>query len=59
VPGRGITVLFACSPAGDRQRRPRGSGHVSRRAIDVLLGGYLAGTAIERRIPATIRDSST
>ena len=57
VAGRGVTILSACSHAGvvnaclDAKAAFPGSG------VDVVLGGYhLAGSGMEDRIEATVRD---
>ena len=57
VRGRGVTVLSACSHAGIVNAALAAQAAFPGEPIDVLLGGYhLAGTAMEQRIPATMRD---
>jgi 7,8-dihydropterin-6-yl-methyl-4-(beta-D-ribofuranosyl)aminobenzene 5'-phosphate synthase len=57
VRGRGTTVLTACSHAGVVNVGLEARRLVADQPIDVLLGGYhLAGTTVEDRIEATVRD---
>ena len=60
VRGRGTTVLSACSHAGIVNVGLEARRLVPDQPIDVLLGGYhLAGTTVEDRIDATMRDLTT
>ena len=57
VRGRGTTVLSACSHAGIVNVSLEALRLVPREPVDLLLGGYhLAGSAVEDRIGATVRD---
>ena len=57
VRGRGTTVLTACSHAGVVNVGLEARRLTPDQPIDLLLGGYhLAGTAVEDRIAATVRD---
>jgi 7,8-dihydropterin-6-yl-methyl-4-(beta-D-ribofuranosyl)aminobenzene 5'-phosphate synthase len=57
VPGRGVTVLSACSHAGVVNACLEAKRHFPNTPIDVVLGGYhLAGKAMEARIEPTVRD---
>jgi 7,8-dihydropterin-6-yl-methyl-4-(beta-D-ribofuranosyl)aminobenzene 5'-phosphate synthase len=57
VRGRGTTVLSACSHAGVVNVGLEARGLVPDRTVDLLVGGYhLAGSAMEDRIEATVRD---
>jgi 7,8-dihydropterin-6-yl-methyl-4-(beta-D-ribofuranosyl)aminobenzene 5'-phosphate synthase len=57
VPGRGVTVLSACSHAGIVNACLAARTHFPNSAIDVVLGGYhLSGKAMEARIEPTIHD---
>ena len=57
VRGRGTTVLTACSHAGVVNVGLEARRLVPDQPVDLLLGGYhLAGTAVEDRIDATVRD---
>jgi 7,8-dihydropterin-6-yl-methyl-4-(beta-D-ribofuranosyl)aminobenzene 5'-phosphate synthase len=57
VRGRGTTVLTACSHAGVVNVGLEARRLIPDQPVDVLLGGYhLAGTAVEDRIDATVRD---
>ncbi|MEE8396351.1 MAG: MBL fold metallo-hydrolase [bacterium] len=57
VKGRGTTILSACSHAGVVNVCRAAQTAFDRAAIDTVLGGYhLAGAAMEKRIPETIRD---
>jgi len=57
VRGRGTTVLTACSHAGVVNVGLEALRLIPDQPVDLLLGGYhLAGTAVEDRIDATIRD---
>ena len=57
VRGRGTTVLTACSHAGVVNVGLEARRLLPDQPIDVLLGGYhLAGTTMEDRIEATVRD---
>jgi 7,8-dihydropterin-6-yl-methyl-4-(beta-D-ribofuranosyl)aminobenzene 5'-phosphate synthase len=57
VPGRGVTVLSACSHAGIVNACLGAKKRFPDRPIDVVLGGYhLAGKAMETRIGPTVRD---
>ena len=60
VPGRGTTVLSACSHAGVVNACLAAQREFDRTQIDTVLGGYhLAGKAMEARIPETVRDLET
>jgi 7,8-dihydropterin-6-yl-methyl-4-(beta-D-ribofuranosyl)aminobenzene 5'-phosphate synthase len=60
VPGRGVTVLSACSHAGIVNVCLAAKKDFPDTPIDVVLGGYhLAGKAMEPRIEPTIRDLDT
>jgi len=57
VPGRGVTVLSACSHAGIVNACLGAKKHFPDAPIDVVLGGYhLSGKAMEARIEPTVRD---
>jgi 7,8-dihydropterin-6-yl-methyl-4-(beta-D-ribofuranosyl)aminobenzene 5'-phosphate synthase len=57
VRNRGTTVLSACSHAGVVNVGLEARRLIAEQPIDVLLGGYhLAGSAMEDRIGATVRD---
>lgn len=57
VPGRGVTVLSACSHAGVVNACLGAKQHFPDTPIDIVLGGYhLAGKAMEARIEPTVRD---
>ncbi len=57
VPGRGVTVLSACSHAGVVNACLAAKNHFADMPIDVVLGGYhLAGKPMEPRIAPTVRD---
>ncbi len=57
VPGRGVTVLSACSHAGIVNACLEAKKHFPDAPIDVVLGGYhLSGKAMEARIEPTVRD---
>jgi 7,8-dihydropterin-6-yl-methyl-4-(beta-D-ribofuranosyl)aminobenzene 5'-phosphate synthase len=57
LPGRGVTVLSACSHAGIVNACLHAKRHFPDSRIDVVLGGYhLSGKAMEARIEATVRD---
>jgi 7,8-dihydropterin-6-yl-methyl-4-(beta-D-ribofuranosyl)aminobenzene 5'-phosphate synthase len=57
VPGRGVTVLSACSHAGIVNACLGAKQHFPETPIDLVLGGYhLSGKAMEARIEATVRD---
>jgi 7,8-dihydropterin-6-yl-methyl-4-(beta-D-ribofuranosyl)aminobenzene 5'-phosphate synthase len=57
VPGRGITVLSACSHAGVVNACLGAKQYFPDTPIDIVLGGYhLAGKAMEVRIDPTVRD---
>jgi len=57
VPGRGVTVLSACSHAGIVNACLEAKTHFPNSPIDVVLGGYhLSGKAMEARIEPTVRD---
>jgi 7,8-dihydropterin-6-yl-methyl-4-(beta-D-ribofuranosyl)aminobenzene 5'-phosphate synthase len=60
VPGRGVSLLSACSHAGIVNACLGAKKHFAGSAIDLVLGGYhLAGKAMEARIEATVRDLET
>jgi 7,8-dihydropterin-6-yl-methyl-4-(beta-D-ribofuranosyl)aminobenzene 5'-phosphate synthase len=57
VPGRGVTVLSACSHAGIVNVCLEAKKHFPENPVDLVLGGYhLAGKAMEPRIEPTVRD---
>ena len=57
VPGRGVTVLSACSHAGIVNACLQAKQMFPDTAIDAVLGGYhLAGKSMETRIEATVGD---
>ena len=57
VRGRGTTVFTACSHAGVVNVGLEARRLFTDQPIDLLLGGYhLAGTTVEDRIEATVRD---
>jgi 7,8-dihydropterin-6-yl-methyl-4-(beta-D-ribofuranosyl)aminobenzene 5'-phosphate synthase len=57
VPGRGVTVLSACSHAGIVNACLQAKKLFPDSRVDVVLGGYhLAGKAMEARIDATVGD---
>lgn len=57
VPGRGLTVLSACSHAGIVNACLHAKGQFPDSPIDAVLGGYhLSGKAMEARIEPTVRD---
>jgi 7,8-dihydropterin-6-yl-methyl-4-(beta-D-ribofuranosyl)aminobenzene 5'-phosphate synthase len=57
VPGRGVTVLSACSHAGIVNACLQAKTLFPDSRIDAVLGGYhLAGKAMEARIEATVGD---
>ena len=57
VPGRGVTVLSACSHAGIVNACLQAKTLFPDSRIDAVLGGYhLAGKAMETRIEATVSD---
>ena len=57
VRGRGVSVLSACSHAGIVNACLGAQALIPDIPIDVVLGGYhLAGAAMEKRIPETVRD---
>jgi len=57
VPGRGVTLLSACSHAGIVNACLDAKKHFPDAPIDAVLGGYhLAGKAMEARIEPTVRD---
>lgn len=57
VPGRGVTVLSACSHAGIVNACLHARAFFPDSPIDAVIGGYhLAGRAMEARIEATVRD---
>ncbi len=57
VPGRGVTVLSACSHAGIVNACLGAKQHFPDAPIDVVLGGYhLSGKPMEPRIEPTVRD---
>ena len=57
VPGRGVTVLSACSHAGIVNACLHAKQMFPDTAIDAVLGGYhLAGKSMETRIEATVGD---
>jgi 7,8-dihydropterin-6-yl-methyl-4-(beta-D-ribofuranosyl)aminobenzene 5'-phosphate synthase len=57
VPGRGVTVLSACSHAGIVNVCLAAKTDFPNTSIDTVLGGYhLAGKPMEPRIEPTIRD---
>lgn len=59
VPGRGVSVLSACSHAGIINVCFGVQQHFPGASIDVVLGGYhLAGQAMEARIESTVHDLS-
>lgn len=60
VKGRGTTILSACSHAGVVNVCRAAQAAFDRAGIDAVLGGYhLAGAAMEKRIPETVRDLET
>jgi 7,8-dihydropterin-6-yl-methyl-4-(beta-D-ribofuranosyl)aminobenzene 5'-phosphate synthase len=60
VPGRGVTVLSACSHAGIVNACLQAKTLFPESPIDAVLGGYhLAGKAMEPRIEATVGDLKT
>ncbi len=60
VPGRGTTILSACSHAGVVNACLGAQREFDRTQVDTVLGGYhLAGKAMEARIPETVRDLET
>ena len=60
VPGRGTTILSACSHAGVVNACLGAQRVFDRMQIDTVLGGYhLAGKAMEARIPETVHDLET
>jgi 7,8-dihydropterin-6-yl-methyl-4-(beta-D-ribofuranosyl)aminobenzene 5'-phosphate synthase len=60
VPGRGVTVLSACSHAGIVNACLGAKKHFPDTPIDVVIGGYhLAGKAMEARIKPTVDDLQT
>ena len=60
VPGRGTTILSACSHAGVVNACLGAQRVFDRMQIDTVLGGYhLAGKAMEERIPETVHDLET
>ena len=57
VRGRGVTVLSACSHAGVVNACLGAQGQFATAPIDLVLGGFhLAGSPMEPRIDATVRD---
>jgi 7,8-dihydropterin-6-yl-methyl-4-(beta-D-ribofuranosyl)aminobenzene 5'-phosphate synthase len=57
VPGRGVTVLSACSHAGIVNACLHAKRNFPDSRIDAVLGGYhLSGKAMEARIELTVRD---
>jgi 7,8-dihydropterin-6-yl-methyl-4-(beta-D-ribofuranosyl)aminobenzene 5'-phosphate synthase len=57
LPGRGVTLLSACSHAGIVNACLGAKEHFPGSTIDLVLGGYhLAGKAMEARIEATVDD---
>lgn len=57
VPGRGVTVISACSHAGIVNVCLCAKKHFAGLPIDAVVGGYhLAGKAMEPRIGPTVRD---
>jgi len=57
VPGRGVTVLSACSHAGIVNACLHAKQMFPDTAVDAVLGGYhLAGKSMETRIEATVGD---
>jgi 7,8-dihydropterin-6-yl-methyl-4-(beta-D-ribofuranosyl)aminobenzene 5'-phosphate synthase len=57
VPGRGVTVLSACSHAGIVNACLGVKAHFPEAPVDAVLGGYhLSGKAMEARIEPTVRD---
>lgn len=57
VRGRGTTVLSACSHAGIVNIGLEARRLLPEEPVDLVLGGYhLAGTAVEDRIDATVKD---
>ena len=57
IPGRGVTVLSACSHAGIVNACLGAKKHFPDTRIDLVLGGYhLSGKAMEARIEPTVRD---
>jgi 7,8-dihydropterin-6-yl-methyl-4-(beta-D-ribofuranosyl)aminobenzene 5'-phosphate synthase len=57
LPGRGVSVLSACSHAGVVNACLGAKKHFPDTPIDLVLGGYhLAGKAMEARIEPTVRD---
>jgi 7,8-dihydropterin-6-yl-methyl-4-(beta-D-ribofuranosyl)aminobenzene 5'-phosphate synthase len=60
VPGRGVSVLSACSHAGIVNACLQAKMLFPDSRIDAVLGGYhLAGKAMETRIDATVSDLKT
>ena len=60
VPGRGVTVLSACSHAGIVNACLAAKKHFPDTPIDVVIGGYhLSGKAMETRIMPTVDDLQT
>jgi 7,8-dihydropterin-6-yl-methyl-4-(beta-D-ribofuranosyl)aminobenzene 5'-phosphate synthase len=60
VPGRGVTVLSACSHAGIVNACLGAKAQFPGAPIDLVLGGYhLSGKLMEPRIPRTIDDLET
>jgi 7,8-dihydropterin-6-yl-methyl-4-(beta-D-ribofuranosyl)aminobenzene 5'-phosphate synthase len=60
VPGRGVTVLSACSHAGIVNACLGAKKHFPDTPIDVVIGGYhLSGKAMEARIEPTVDDLQT
>ena len=60
VPGRGVSVLSACSHAGIVNACLGAKKHFPDTPIDVVIGGYhLAGKAMEARIKPTVDDLQT
>jgi 7,8-dihydropterin-6-yl-methyl-4-(beta-D-ribofuranosyl)aminobenzene 5'-phosphate synthase len=60
VPGRGVTVLSACSHAGIVNACLHAKKHFPDSPVDAVLGGYhLSGKAMEARIEATVHDLRT
>ena len=60
VPGRGVTVLSACSHAGIVNACLGVKAHFPDAPVDAVLGGYhLSGKAMEARIEPTVRDLLT
>jgi 7,8-dihydropterin-6-yl-methyl-4-(beta-D-ribofuranosyl)aminobenzene 5'-phosphate synthase len=57
LPGRGVTVLSACSHAGIVNACLGAKQHFPDTPVDLVLGGYhLAGKAMEARIEQTVQD---